>query len=487
MDRREFLKRAGLLGGAAAAVTALPGCRRLFPPGFRAGRGMLDGSAASAPIDHVVVVMMENRSFDHWLGWLAEDGQYLEAGRRRYGRHFSVDGNQHQSFPGPAGMVPTAHVPDQQNQPNPFQGCGHPDPSHGWTGGRAERDQGFLAPATGNDEFALGYYLRDDLPFTSRLASRFTTFDAYHASLLGPTYPNREYLHSAQSGGNKSNYLPIAEGGFTWPTIWERLEAAGVPCRYYASDLPVTALWGQRLNHFQKFLPDYLTDCANGTLPNVVMVDPTFLGVNQNDDHPLADIRGGQRFLREVFQAFYESPHWESGLFVVTYDEWGGFFDHVRPPVFADDRASAVDAENFGQAGFRVPTVMASPFALSNFVDHRQYDHTSVLRFLEWRFLGAPPEGPGKQGDTWFLTQRDRNAANLGASLRRRRVSADAGFDVGGLPLALPDPPCADNPTTLDAPAGRMLTASAAASEDRDLQLALDSGYFEKVGAPVRV
>jgi len=492
IDRREFLKRAGVLGGAAAAVTALPACRRLFPPGFNPGRGILDGNAAHAPIDHVVVVMMENRSFDHWLGWLAQDWRYLDAGRRRYGRHFSVDGDQHQTFTGPNGPVATQHVPDQANQPNPFQGCGHPDPSHGWTGGRAERDLGFLAPATGNDEFALGYYLEDDLPFTSRLAQRFTTFDAYHASVLGPTFPNREYLHSGQSGGNKTNYIPVAEGGFSWPTIWDRLDAAGVPCRYYASDLPVTALWGARLTRFQHALPDYFTDCANGTLPNVTYVDPSFFGANENDDHPLADIRGGQRFLREVFDAFYRSPHWQSGLFVMTYDEWGGFFDHVRPPLFPDDRASTVDEDNFGQAGFRVPTVLASPFALPGFVDHRQYDHTSVLRFLEWRFLGAPPEGPGRTGDSWFLTTRDRYAANLGASLRHRRISADAGFDVAGLTLALPDPPCADNVTPFVAPAvapatpaGRQL--SVGAFDDRELQQALDRGYFERVGAPVYV
>src|SRR5829696_7660579 len=109
MDRRDFMKRAGVAGGAAAAVTALPGCRRLFNhPGWGprlGGRSMLERPATASGIDHVVVVMMENRSFDHWLGWLAEDHDYLEAGRRRYGRRFSVDGNQHQTFLGPDGPV----------------------------------------------------------------------------------------------------------------------------------------------------------------------------------------------------------------------------------------------------------------------------------------------------------------------------------------------------------------------------------------------
>ena len=483
MQRREFLKRAGLLGGAAAAAAFLPGCRQLFPTGFDPGRGILDGAPSDAPIDHVVVVMMENRSFDHWLGWLADDQAYLDAGRSRYGASFTVDGLQQQSFVGPGGvMVPTGHMPSQPDQPNPFQGCGHPDPGHGWNSGRAQRDGGFLAPGSNNDTYALGYYLADEIPFTSRLAKEFTTFDAYHCSVLGPTYPNREYLHAAQSGGNKTNYLPIAEGGFDWPTIWDKLEAAGVPCRYYASDLPVTALWGNRLTRFQRALPDYYDDCANGTLPNVVMVDPTFLGANQNDDHPHADIRGGQRFLREVFQAFYESPHWDSGVFIITYDEWGGFFDHVAPPTFADHRWSSNDQDNFQQAGFRVPTVMASPFALRGFVDHRQYEHTAILRFLEWRFLGAPAEGWGSDTDTWYLTTRDRWSANIGASLRDTRISNDAGFDVAGLALPLPDPPCAE-PDSLGAAGGG--ASREGESEDLDFQHALEMGYFERVGAPV--
>jgi hypothetical protein len=105
-------------------------------------------------------------------------------------------------------------------------------------------------------------------------------------------------------------------------------------------------------------------------------------------------------------------------MFVLMYDEWGGFFDHVEPPLVPDDRASSQDANNFGQLGFRIPSVLASPYAPRNYVDHSLYDHTSILRFLEWRFLGAPPTGPGRHGDKWFLTTRDRNANNFGASLR---------------------------------------------------------------------
>ncbi|HEY7438348.1 MAG TPA: alkaline phosphatase family protein [Acidimicrobiia bacterium] len=476
IDRREFLKRAGVIGGAAAAVTALPGCRRLFPPGFNPGRSVLDGLPGDAPIDHVVVVMMENRSFDHWLGWLADDWYYLESGRHRYGRSFSVNGRQHQTFPGPSGPVATEHLLEAADETSPYQGCGHNDPGHGWDQGRAERDGGFLAPASGNDDYALGYYLGNDLPFTSQLARHSTIFDDYHAALLGPTWPNREYLHSAQSGGLKSNILPPT-GPFDWTTIWDRLGAANVPAKYYFSDLPFLGLWGPRLSPFEAPVADYFTDCANGTLPNVTMVDPSFFGDTENDDHPLADIRGGQHFLHDVFSAFVNSPHWEHGVFIITYDEWGGFFDHVAPPIVPDDRASTVDEDNFGQAGFRVPVVMASPYALPGFVDHRQYDHTSILRFIEWRFLGAPPEGPGKDGDSWFLTTRDRNTANIGASLRQRQTQRDLGFDLAGITIGQPNPPCGSS--------AAVAAMHVHPTDEREFQTLAASGYFERVGVRV--
>src|SRR5262249_45757060 len=127
-------------------------------------------------------------------------------------------------------------------------------------------------------------------------------------------------------------------------------------------------------------------------------------------------------------------------LFVLVYDEWGGFFEHVQPPVVPDVRASPILAENFGQLGFRVPAVLASPFARRGFVDHRVYDHTSILRFLEWRFLGAPADGPGpKSGKTgdWFLTTRDRYARNIGWSLLPKHEKADLDVDLG---MQLPQP-----------------------------------------------
>ena len=471
MNRREFLR--GAVIGAAASMW--PGSASVVlgkgRPHLKGG-SILDLPAHGAPIDHVLVVMMENRSFDHYLGWLGSDETYLEAGRSAYGRRFSVDANQSQQYAMPGGTAVATHRLLTGPETNPFRGCPFGDPGHGWDAGRAQRDGGFLADGSGNDAFALGYYAADDLPFYAALARRFTIFDRYHCSLLGPTYPNREYMHSAQSGGLKSNLFPPEAGyaaGFDWPTIWDKLAAAMVPARYYYSDLPFTALWGSHLAGITSPVARYFEDAAAGTLPNVAFVDPGFLGDGETDEHPLGDVRAGQHFVSQVVKAFVESPNWQRGVLFLTYDEWGGFFDHVPPPTMPDDRASDVDEENFGQAGFRVPTRMISPYARPGFVDHQLYDHTSILRFIEWRFLGAPAHGTGRRRRNWWLTTRDLRANNIGWSLRPRRPDPEV------------DLPEATRETSPACSAG----TSGLVAVDRpmpDLQRGFQEGFFERMG-----
>ena len=213
------------------------------------------------------------------------------------------------------------------------------------------------------------------------------------------------------------------------------------------------------------------------------VVDPGFLTGSRTDNHPHGDIRAGEAFVRDVFSAFARSRHWRNGMFVLNYDEWGGFFDHVPPPILPDDRASTVDADNFGQAGFRVPVVMASPYVKPGSVNHRRYDHTSILRFLEWRFLGAPPEGPGQPGDSWFLTTRDRNANNIGAALW---VEDERHLDVGiDLDVAI-DPASADCPGETSGIAYRPAAATTPDLGDKhDFEKAYDEGFFERMGYKV--
>lgn len=482
MDRRDFLRLAAGLGGAAALGPAFTRLNGLAASGSTVpANSILASPATAAPIDTIVVLMMENRSVDHYLGWLATDDAYLDAGRRRYGADFGFTADRFQSYiDATTGQpVETYDIVNEAGQENAYRGCGHPDPGHGWVSGRVQRDDGFLAAGSGNDRFALSYYNADSLPIHALLARQFTTFDTYHCSVLGPTYPNREYMHSAQSGGLKNNRLPPEVGGehtlgFTWDTIWDRLRAANVSCGYYFVDLPAIALWGPRMIPITHHIERFFADAAAGTLPRVVFIDPGFTTGFRTDDHPHADIRAGQKYIFDVFKAFRESPQWDRGVFFVNYDEWGGFFDHVPPPVLADDRRDDTnDAENFGQAGFRVPCFMASPYALPGYVDHRLYDHTSILRFIEWRYLGAPDEGPGGGNVNWWLTKRDRHANNIGASLVAERTGADANLEL------LPQIPVASAPCEGDETA---IAAAPDTAADDAFERMLSSGWVEAMG-----
>jgi phospholipase C len=189
------------------------------------------------------------------------------------------------------------------------------------------------------------------------------------------------------------------------------LGRAGVPATYYYTDIPILRLWGEQMARYIAPLDQYFEQAAAGTLPNVVMIDPSFTGDLRADAHPKGDVGVAAGFVAVVLEVLLRSPQWERSLFVVTHDEWGGFFDSQRPVKLPDSRASTKDMNDFGQAGFRVPSAQMSPYAAGNAVDHTVYDHTSILRFIEWRFLGAPASGPGAgSSGRWWLTKRDRHA-----------------------------------------------------------------------------
>lgn len=370
-SRREFLRKAGLgVAGLAAASAAGAGGAQL--PALARTKEL--PAPAESGIDHIVLVMMENRSFDHYLGWLDD------ADGRQAGLHYvDRDGVRHA----------THHL-------TTFQGCDNPDPDHSFEGGRIQfnggRCDGWLRSGE-NDEYAIGYYTRQDLAFYGQAARYWTTCDRYFAAFLGPTFPNRLYQHAAQTD-RITNAAVLA----TMPTIWDRLADAGLTRTYYFSDLPVTALWGTRYLDISRPYRQFLADCAAGTLPAVSFLDPRFQGEGEGtsgDDHPHADIRVGQRFLNDVYEAVSSSPNWGRTVLMINYDEWGGFFDHVAPPVMPDVNPQ------WGQLGFRVPALVISPLAKRHLVAHDVYDHTSVLKMIEWRW-GLPP-----------LTPRDAAANNL--------------------------------------------------------------------------
>jgi phospholipase C len=402
-----------LVGILASPAFAKPKDKHALPPPPTSG------------VEHIVVVMMENRSFDHLLGW-----------------HPTADGRQ-------AGLT----YPDATGAPHPtaalapdYQGCAHPDPDHSWAGGRIEYNggamDGFRRAGT-NDDYALGFYVQGDRPFSNALALAYTTFDRFFSPILAETYPNRIFMHAAQTD-RLTNTLELS----TLPTIWDRLLEKGVSARYYYSDLSFLALWGSKYLPLSAPYAQFLAEAAAGTLPSVAFVEPRFLNEAQglsNDDHPHADVRAGDAFLATTFHAVAGGPAWPGTVFIVTYDEWGGFFDHVPPPRAAAPNAVDPDLLN-GKAllGMRIPVVVASPFTRGDPRSPRVlsavFDNTSILKLIEWRWNLKP------------LTARDASAdvGNLAFALDFAHPDAT----VPALPTPVPPAPSPCAPLTSPAEVG---------------------------------
>ncbi|MBA3864902.1 MAG: hypothetical protein H0X42_00915 [Solirubrobacterales bacterium] len=227
LRRREFLQRAAVTGGLAAGLAGILSPDTILAQAAKISRAPVP-DPRNVPLDTIIVLMMENRSFDHYLGWLpGADG-------RQGGLVFNdAAGNPHDTH---------RLAPD-------FQGCAHPDPDHSWLGGRQQLDggrmDGFLRSGE-NDVFSIGYYAEQDLPFIPAAARAFTTFDRFFCSILASTYPNREYMHAAQSYGRTDNTMPFGPGelGFPDSTIFNALSAKGISNHYFYTDIPVSALWG---------------------------------------------------------------------------------------------------------------------------------------------------------------------------------------------------------------------------------------------------
>ena len=382
INRREWLKGAGAASGAALFGGAWCPAREQFAepplPSLPA--------PASCGIDHIVVVTMENRSFDHFLGWLP-----------------NVNGTQAGlNFVDKSGQTHRTH-----SLSGDFTGCPHPSPDHSYAGGRVEYDDaamdGFLR-AGSNDIYSIGFYGEADIPFYGALARNYTTCDRYFASILGPTFPNRLFLHAAQT-----DRLDDSVTFTSVPTIWDRLASANVSAHYYYSNVPFVALWGAKYLPISRLYVDFLEAASSGTLPAVSFVDPRYTILDDgtgNDDHPHADIREGDLFLHQTFQALAKGPKWASTVLIVNFDEWGGFFEHVAPSRVAPANGVDTDIVN-GKVllGFRVPTVIASPFTRgnpgSNRVNSLLLDHTSVLRLIEWRW-GLKPLTPRDASNDLF-------------------------------------------------------------------------------------
>jgi phospholipase C len=365
--RRRLLEKAGAAGAAVAGGSLLAAAPAAAHRPRRKRR---------TPIDHLVISCQENRSFDHYFGYAPQ----VQA--RRLG-------------PPPGYTQPDAagvgHAPFE------LTALRSVDPPHGWNDVHAQYNGGKMdgffrnsALRTGDGNNAIPYYTARELPFYYSLFRQFGLCGNYFCSLLGPTWPNRFYLMSGTSGGITTNGL-WGYGIFDstrWPIILDLLDEGDVSWKIYyigfdgveVGDTDNVAVFWSRWAHDPRTtatLDDYLEDCRNGTLPNVSWIIPSFS--MQFDEHPDADVSIGMGFQEQIIDALRHSRLWHKSAFFLTYDEHGGFFDHVPPP--------QIDAYGLG---IRVPFWVISPFARRGpILSRKPAEHASTLKFIE-RVWGLP-------------------------------------------------------------------------------------------------
>ncbi|HKA29054.1 MAG TPA: alkaline phosphatase family protein [Candidatus Binatia bacterium] len=476
MVKRSWVRHALLSGVLLVSALAL---------GARAARA--DGDLQR--LNHIIIAMQENHSFDNYLGVLAYvPNSPYHPGRLKGPRH-ACAATDHTCVDGLTCVVArrTGELTCLNSIPSNTRGsvrsfhepryCTGPDLDHSWTGSheegnfrrpntmlRSSPNNGFVkvnaqteAPDQATDHDTMGYYTDADLPFYYGLAETFAISDRYFAAALGPTFPNRSYLLAGTSFGHLTTdeiigpYLPITG------TIFDQLDAHGISWVDYASDVPYSALMFHVSAGHQKPVTMFATDAAAGTLPAVAFVDPSFVAdqaINgsqyETDEHPPNDIRAGEYFVSQIITALRNSPSWHDSILFLTYDEHGGFYDHVKPPAALQGDAltpdgiapgQCADASNppaseepgggancadsktmdapmlcsaftptgtypsscatFDQLGFRLPLIAVSPFAKPHYVSHVIGSHTSLLALIERRF--SLPS----------LTARDANANDL--------------------------------------------------------------------------
>ncbi len=469
------------------------------------GRAFAQGDAPSgiAKVQHIIVLMQENHSFDNYFGALpyAPHSPYHPA-------FFGCDPEDHGCVDGLTCLVDASGEPRCFNANLDSNGhlifafhdprrCVVPDLNHSWF--PTHQEANFLHPrltlfdtdsngfvrvnqATeqmNNLDDTMGFYTQNDIPFYYNLAETFAVNDRYFSSVLGPTFPNRSYFMAATSFGHLTTSDTFPPPGGYKPitgTIFDLLDKNGITWNDYFQDAPQGGsfrLFGTTGvdPHFLP-LPVFLAQVAGAPgvppLPQVAFVDPNF-GLTglaaENDEHPPTDIQRGQAYVSQVINAIRNGPYWQNSVIFITYDEHGGFYDHVPPPParqgfnrtpdgispgqcadlsnppgseapgggaecsanpLSTTDTSVLDAEllcpeltanptgpypfncpSFDQYGFRVPFLAISPFSKRHYVSHTVGDHTSLLAFIEKRFLSTG------NGQHQFLTERDKNANTL--------------------------------------------------------------------------
>jgi phospholipase C len=384
------------------------------------------------PIKHVVVLMMENHSFDQILGWTKSLYPNLEG----------VDVNNLKSnsdFPNTAVRVPQSVTTETALSLDPIHehldvmtqienNCG---------GFVANFARAFPSSTVGERSQIMAYYPKGVLPVIHTLAENFMICDHWFSSLPGPTWPNRFFVHTGTSKGHvkmPSGIYIKNEYCYDQNTIFDELSKKDIYWSIYHHGMCHTLLclrlW-DKLDHFHR-IESFFTDAAGPEekFPQYVFLEPSYGGEDQNDQHPPTDIRRGEYLIAQVYNALVSNPDlWNSTLFVLLYDEHGGFFDHVVPPP-AVPPDNDVSEYSFNQYGVRVPAILISPWVNKGFTD-TVFDHTSLLKYLidKW---GLRPNQLGKR------VEQAKTFAPALQELAAPRADVPPAFDLKKLPFPQP-------------------------------------------------
>jgi phospholipase C len=382
--------------GACVAVIAIAFVMLVAPVHTRAMSGGPEQRSTATPIKHFVTLMQENHSFDNYFG------TYPGADGIPAGTCMPVD---------PAALSPQCVKPFHIGH-QAVEDLGHSARvfEDQYNGGQMN---GFVSAFGGTGiadaNLAMGYYDQRDIPYYWNIADNYVLFDRFFTSAHAGSLSNHMHWVAAAPGNPQGEAIPSE--GFDIPTIFDRLEAAGVSWKFYVQNYDPTinlrnqgsgdrasqAVWAPLLNFprfldnprlFSKIVPmeEYFTDLARGTLPAV-----SYLVPSGTSEHPPGSIQAGERFVRTLITSLMRSSAWKSSAFMWTYDDWGGWYDHVAPP--------AVD--QFGY-GFRAPALLVSAYARTGFIDSTQLDFTSMLAFIEHNWGLEPLTERDKQADPFL-------------------------------------------------------------------------------------
>src|SRR3982074_2294841 len=365
-------------------------------------------------IEHVVLLLMENHSFDQMMGSLDEIHHDLD-GVRNAAAKTNDDGHGHV-------FTPMATEERQMLR----------DPHHDHDSVMrqiADDNGGFVRAFTDvyptsdmvDRQDVMGYYPLDFLTALHTLGRNFTVCDKWFSSLPGPTWPNRFFLHSGTSLGRVAMPEGILDANLHWydqTTLYDRLDEKGKSWRIYYGDVPQSLILvhqlepenAMRYSPMAKFSRDAAGDAKS--FPQFCFIEPAYYQPGATDDHPPHDVRAGERLIASVYNAIRRNDAlWKSSLLILLYDEHGGFYDHVVPPA-AVPPDHHVEEYTFDQLGVRVPAILVSPFVNPGVI-HTVFDHTSVLRYVSDKWDLAP------------LGERAARANSLAAALLAAPAAAD--------------------------------------------------------------